>query len=276
MSASKFPTKPRGPIWQQFYIVQQGPTLLLDFPLRSASIAPGSTSDTVGKWKPTTPREDFPKAFKDCQESTQKKLEEELLKREDNLLGDAGLLSNLLDHRFRGRLLSPSNRRKATSLLLSLYKPEDGDAVLAELERFEKGTGLFSSDLVHKDMFPMTFWKRVFPDSVLASQAAVYALVNHPPSRQVPTRAAIPSFGKRSRSSAEPPVPSIWLVADRASLRQAGPQLLSAGVRGAPEDPLRSPSIFRAPGPMPAMQRVARPLWRPRNLLCQVQPDSTP
>ena len=115
MSASKFPTKPRGPIWQQ-----------------------------------------------------------ELLKREDNLLGDAGLLSNLLDHRFRGRLLSPSNRRKATSLLLSLYKPEDGDAVLAELERFEKGTGLFSSDLVHKDMFPMTFWKRVFPDSVLASQAAVY------------------------------------------------------------------------------------------------------
>ena len=25
----KFPTKPRGPIWQHFYIVQQGPTLLL-------------------------------------------------------------------------------------------------------------------------------------------------------------------------------------------------------------------------------------------------------
>ena len=29
MSASKFPTKPRGPIGQHFYIVQQGPTLLL-------------------------------------------------------------------------------------------------------------------------------------------------------------------------------------------------------------------------------------------------------
>ena len=151
MSASKFPTKPTNPIWQHFYIVQQGPTLLLS-----------TAKCEYCTWEHLGHSGKMEAHLAKCLGFSELKAKSDLKCVEHG------------DHRFRGRLLSPSNRRKATSLLLSLYKPEDGDAVLAELERFEKGTGLFSSDLVHKDMFPMTFWKRVFPDSVLASQAAVY------------------------------------------------------------------------------------------------------
>ena len=86
---------------------------------------------------------------------------DELLKREKYILGDTWLLANLLDHSFRGKLLSPSERRKAVGLLLNLLPPEQSEAVLDELENVEKRAWRFSSEFVHKELLRSTFWKWV-------------------------------------------------------------------------------------------------------------------
>ena len=113
-------------------------------------------------------------SVENLQPTVAKPLRDPLDKHINWILSPEGLLSNLLDPRYRGRSLPPAERRAAIALLLKRQANFDPDTLLKELDFFERGQGTFGSLPHIESVGACAFWQRLFRDSPLAAPGATF------------------------------------------------------------------------------------------------------